>query len=73
MVGRNWSGHVGVVRMLAPLPIVALLVPRLPLSGTFAIGGVLILWMAFASARIAINAHRAESETPPFRPTRRSR
>ncbi|MBD8677493.1 hypothetical protein [Sphingomonas sp. CFBP 13720] len=73
MIGRNWTGRSAVVRLSAMLPVLALVAPKLPLPVAFAIGAVWILWMGFVCARVAINDHRAASETPPFRPTRRSR
>lgn len=73
MIGSNWTGRSAVVRSAALLPILALLAPKLPLPWAFGIGGALILAMAFVCARVAINDHRAASETPPFRPFRRSR
>ncbi|MGN5373767.1 hypothetical protein [Sphingomonas hankookensis] len=73
MIGRDWTRRSGVVRASAMLPILALFAPSLPMPLAFAIGGTLILWMAFVCARVAINDHRAASETPPFRPFRRTR
>lgn len=73
MIGRTWTRRSGVVRSAALLPILALFAPRLPLPWAFVIGGALIGWFAFVCARVAINDHRAASETPPFRPFRRSR
>ena len=73
MIGRNWTGRSAVVRSAALLPILALFAPRLPLPRAFVIGGALIGWFAFVCARVAINDHRRASETPPFRPFRRSR
>ncbi len=73
MIGRDWTGRSFVVRSAALLPILALLAPKLPLQWAFGIGCVLIGWFAFVCARVAINDHRRASETPPFRPFRRSR
>jgi carbon starvation protein CstA len=73
MIGRNWTARSAVVRISAMMPILMIFTPRLPLPWTFLIGGVLILWAGFVCARVAINDHRAASETPPFRPARRSR
>lgn len=73
MIGANWTGRSLVVRSAALLPILAMFAPKLPLPWAFGIGGLLIAWFAFVCARIAINDHRKASETPPFRPFRRSR
>ncbi|KQM86280.1 hypothetical protein ASE67_10605 [Sphingomonas sp. Leaf23] len=73
MIGRDWTGRSFVVRSTALLPILALLAPKLPLPWAFGIGITLIGWFAFVCARVAINDHRRASETPPFRPFRRSR
>ncbi|KQM57208.1 MULTISPECIES: hypothetical protein [unclassified Sphingomonas] len=73
MIGRNWTGRSAAIRSAALLPILALFAPKLPLPWAFGIGGALIAWFAFVSARVAINDHRAASENPPFRPFRRSR
>lgn len=73
MIGRNWTGRSAGVPSVALLPILALFAPNLPLPWAFGIGSALILAIAFVCARIAINDHRAASETPPFRPYRRSR
>ncbi|KQM13140.1 hypothetical protein ASE73_11810 [Sphingomonas sp. Leaf24] len=73
MIGRNWTGRSAVVRSAALLPILALFGPKLPMPWAFVLGGMLIAWFAFVCARVAINDHRKASETPPFRPFRRSR
>jgi hypothetical protein len=73
MIGRDWTGRSFVIRSAALLPVLALLAPKLPLPWAFGIGIALIGWFAFVCARVAINDHRRASETPPFRPSRRSR
>ncbi|WP_294318122.1 hypothetical protein [uncultured Sphingomonas sp.] len=73
MIGRHWTARSGAMRSVAVLPILALFAPRLPLPWAFGIGSALIAWFAFVCARVAINDHRRASETPPFRPFRRSR
>ncbi|MEH3038707.1 MAG: hypothetical protein PGN21_01355 [Sphingomonas paucimobilis] len=73
MIGRNWTSRSAVMRSAALLPILALLAPKLSLPWAFGLGTALIAWMAFVCARVAINDHRVASETPPFRPFRRSR